>query len=118
MSFEKSITILFSADIQRSLDFYIEKLGFEQKWDWGNPADFGGVTKDNVEVFFSLHDKPPASIWMCIVVDNVDVYYDSIKSKGALILSPPEDKEWFMREMIVQDPDGHFIRFGHNTNCD
>jgi hypothetical protein len=29
------------------------------------------------------------------------------------IVSQPQDKEWYMREMLVQDPDGHIIRFGH-----
>src|SRR5215203_6380364 len=109
MQFEKSVTILFSTDIQRSLDFYIEKLGFEQKWDWGTPPDFGGVVKDQVELFFCLNDQGHPGTWMCIVVDDVDAYYDNIKNKGAKILSVPEDKEWFMREMLVQDPDGHII---------
>ena len=118
MVFEKSITILFSTDIQRSLNFYIEKLGFEQKWDWGSPPDFGGVTKDKVELFFSLNGQGHPGTWMCIIVDDVDAYYESIRSKGVTILSAPEDKEWFMREMIIQDPDGHIIRFGHNINCD
>ena len=47
-------------------------------------------------------------------VDNVDEYYEIIKARGAKILSPPGDKEWFMREMLVEDPDGHIIRFGNN----
>ena len=28
------------------------------------------------------------------------------------------DREWNMREMIVQDPDGHIIRFGQRIECE
>jgi len=48
----------------------------------------------------------------------VDAYYAAIKEKGDVILSVPEDKPWFMREMLLKDPDGHILRVGHNINCD
>ena len=41
-----------------------------------------------------------------------------IKDTGAKILSPPETKPWNIREMFVECPDGHIIRFGHNTESD
>ena len=43
---------------------------------------------------------------------------ESIKDKGAYIISAPESKEWYMREMLVQDPDGHIIRFGNRIECE
>ena len=53
-----------------------------------------------------------------MVVDNVDEYYESIKDKGAKVVAVPESKEWNMREMLVEDPDGHIIRFGHRIECE
>jgi uncharacterized glyoxalase superfamily protein PhnB len=53
-----------------------------------------------------------------VVVDNVDEYYESIKDKGAKIVALPESKEWNMREMLVEDLDGHIIRFGHRIECE
>jgi len=118
MKFEKSVTILYSTDIQRSLSYYIEKLGFSEKWEWDTPPTFGGVVKDDVEIFFCKNDQGNPGTWLCVVVDSVDEYYESIKQSGALILAPPESKEWNMREMLVQDPDGHIIRFGNRIECD
>jgi hypothetical protein len=46
-------------------------------------------------------------------MDNVNEYYEIIKARGAKILSPPGDKDWYMREMLVEDPDSHIIRFGN-----
>ncbi len=118
MKFKKSITILYSADIRRSIAYYTERLGFEQQWEWDDPPSFAGVEKDEVEVFFSKVTGAIPEIWFCIVVDNIDDYYNSMKDKGADIRSLPETKPWGMREMIIRDPDGHMIRIGHNTRCD
>ena len=118
MKFEKSITILYSADIVKSLDYYTEKLGFDQEWEWDSPPTFGGVSKDDVAIFFCEKGQGNPGTWLCIMVDNVDEYYERIKNKGAKIVALPQTKEWNMREMLVEDPDGHIIRFGHRTDCE
>ena len=118
MKFEKSNPILYSKDVKNSLKYYTEILGFDDSWEWGNPTDFGGIVKDDVEIFFCLDGQGSPGTWLAIIVDDVDAYYNIIKDKGARILSKPESKEWNMREMLVQDPDGHIIRFGHRIDCD
>ncbi|MBS1918533.1 MAG: hypothetical protein JST87_19875 [Bacteroidetes bacterium] len=55
---------------------------------------------------------------MSIMVDNVNEYYNHIKVRGAKILSLPESKPWNMREMLIEAPDGHIIRFGNRIDCD
>jgi uncharacterized glyoxalase superfamily protein PhnB len=114
MAFESVVPILYSADVVRSITYYIEQLAFDEKWTWDDPTTFGGVSKDGVRLFFCLQHQGNPGTWVAINVDDVDEYYEIIKARGAKILSPPQDKEWFMREMLVEDPDGHIIRFGHN----
>ena len=118
MKFEKSNPILFSRDIKKSLQYYTMVLGFEDSWEWGDPVDFGGVVKDDVEIFFCLNGQGNQGTWLAIIVEDVDVYYEMIKGRGANIIATPESHEWNMREMLVQDPDGHMIRFGHRIECD
>jgi predicted enzyme related to lactoylglutathione lyase len=114
MAFESIIPILYSEDVTRSLSYYMEQLAFDTKWEWDNdPTTFGGVSKDCVQIFFCLKAQGNPGTWLAVNVENVDEYYEAIKAKGAKIISPPENKEWFMREMLVEDPDGHIIRFGH-----
>ncbi len=118
MKFDKAIPILYSTDVSASIRYFTEQLKFENKWEWDTPATFGGVSRDEVEIFFCKNNQGNACTWLAVVVDNVDEYYDLIKSTGAIILSAPDSKEWNMREMLVECPDGHIIRFGHNTSCD
>lgn len=113
MKFEKSNPILYSSDVNRSIRYYTEILGFENSWVWGNPTDFGGIVKDDVEIFFCLNGQGSEGTWLAIILDNVDEYYETIKAKGANIISPPTSHEWNMREMLVKDPDGHILSLIH-----
>lgn len=115
---ESLIPILYSEDIRRSIKYYTEMLGFEGSWEWDEDPTFGGVNWGDVRLFFCKQGQGNPGTWFCINLENVDEYYDQIKDRGAKILSLPEDQPWFMREMLVQDPDGHVIRFGHGIECD
>ncbi len=74
---------------------------------------FGGT-----EVFFCKNDQGSPATWISLMVDDVDAYYEQIKYTGAKILHQPDTKPWSMREILVECPDGHIFRIGHNTNCD
>lgn len=116
MRFNTIIPILYSSNVTNSLDHYVDVLGFENKWDWGNPPTFGGLYKNGIELFFCENGQGSQGTWISIMVDDVDEYYETIKAKGATIVSPPESMDWGIREMLVKDPDGHMIRFGHSIS--
>jgi catechol 2,3-dioxygenase-like lactoylglutathione lyase family enzyme len=117
MKFESLVPILYSADIPRSIAYYTNVLEFEEHWAWDETPTFGGVQTGDVRIFFCKDNQGHPGTWICINLENVDAYYERIKVNGAKILSPPGAKEWFMREMLVEDPDGHIIRFGHGIEC-
>jgi len=112
----KAIPILYSSDVLRSLDYYTKVLGFENRWEWGLPPSFGGVSKDAIEIFFCKDGQGNPGTWLSVFVDNVDELYETIRSRGANIISKPQTMEWSVREMLVEDPDGHKIRFGQNAS--
>src|SRR5258708_40137619 len=99
MLFKTVVPILYSTDVSRSLTYYVDGLGFDRRWEWGNPPSFGGVIKDAVEIFFSEKDQGNAGTWISVVVDDIDGYYETIRTKGADIIAAPDTKEWGMREM-------------------
>jgi predicted N-acetyltransferase YhbS/catechol 2,3-dioxygenase-like lactoylglutathione lyase family enzyme len=115
MIFKHQVPILYSTDIPRSIAYYTGVLGFEHKWEWGSPPTFGGVSKDHVEIFFCKDGQGHPGTWMSIFIQNVDEYHETIREKGAKIINPPQTYEWGVRELLVEDPDGHRIRFGHSA---
>jgi len=116
MKFKQVVPILNSSNVVNSLAYYTEVLGFEHKWEWGFPPSFGGVSKDSVQIFFCENGQGNPGTWLSVFVDNVDEFYEQVKAKGAKIILAPETKEWNVREMLIEDPDGHKIRFGQSTS--
>jgi catechol 2,3-dioxygenase-like lactoylglutathione lyase family enzyme/GNAT superfamily N-acetyltransferase len=116
MIFKHAVPILYSSDVTRSLTYYTEILGFESKWEWDNPPTFGGVSKDSVEIFFCKYGQGSPGTWISVFMDDVDTFYEEVKARDAKIVAPPQDMEWGIREMLVEDPDGHMIRFGQGSS--
>jgi GNAT superfamily N-acetyltransferase/catechol 2,3-dioxygenase-like lactoylglutathione lyase family enzyme len=117
MKFMHVNPILYSSNLARSLSYYTEMLVFEKKWEWGEPPTFGGVLKDGVHIFFCEGGQGNPGTWLSIFISNVDEYFETIRARGARIVSEPETMSWGTREMLVEDPDGHMIRFGHGVGA-
>ena len=49
---------------------------------------------------------------MSIFVQDIDALYEDYKRRGTIIREPPTDFPWGVREMNVEDPDGHRLRVG------
>ena len=81
MKFLKAVPILYSKNVSKSIAYFIEKLKFENKWEWGSEASFGGVYRDDVEIFFCKDDQGHPGTWLSLMVENVDEYYESIKER-------------------------------------
>jgi catechol 2,3-dioxygenase-like lactoylglutathione lyase family enzyme len=113
--FECVIPILNVKNFAASMDYYVNKLRFSKKWDWGNPPTFGCVTRDKVDIFLCEGAQGQPGMWMSIFLDDVDALHEEYKSSGAIIRLPPTNMPWGTREMNVEDPDGHRLRMGSDS---
>ena len=113
--FESVIPILNVKNFSASLDYYVHKLGFIKKWDWGNPATFGCVTHGKVHIFLCQGAQGQPGTWMSIFTQNVDALYEEYQKSGALIRLAPTNMPWGTREMNVEDVDGHRLRIGSDS---
>jgi len=51
------------------------------------------------------------SYFAYLQVDNIDVFYESVRAAGAAISKPIRDEPWGMREFGLATVDGHRIMF-------
>lgn len=110
--------ILTCSDIAATIAFFEEKLGFEKRWDWGEPVDFACVASGKVEVFLCQDGQGVPGTWLMVFVPDVTAYHDQVAATGATIHSPLADYPWGCREFTVVLPDHHIIRFGGEIPCD
>jgi lactoylglutathione lyase len=115
---------LLVANVERSLAFYVDVLGFERGMTVPEQAPFvfASVTSGPVEIFFndaagavkeypSLAGKPlGATGTMFIEVEGVDALHDRIKPRVTIVM--PLVTQWYgTREFAIADPDGYVITF-------
>ncbi|MFC0433087.1 VOC family protein [Kutzneria buriramensis] len=112
------------ANVDASLRFYADVLGFRIGWRWSDPegrfldADEPGpsqtaqVGRDKVLIIFT--QKPgPHTTWLHLDVNSaaqVDELFREWTGRGAVIAEPPSLRAWGMYEMRVHDPDGNVLR--------
>jgi ankyrin repeat protein len=110
--FSEAIPILNVRSVPASIAYYVDKLGFRKEWDWGAPATFGCVSRDGVKLFLCQGGQGAPGTWVSIFVQDVDLLFDEYRRRGATIRQEPTNFPWGIREMNVEDPDGHRLRLG------
>jgi catechol 2,3-dioxygenase-like lactoylglutathione lyase family enzyme len=123
----KSMTPLLQVfDMQRSLAFYRDILGFEVMGDSGNGDDSSWIWLQLNGIDLMLNDQyepgrvpdaPPAERvrWhddtcLYFACPEVDAAYEELKDKVP-DLQPPKTAPYGMRQLKLKDPDGYGICF-------
>jgi len=116
--------ILNVSNLEESFAWF-EKLGWNKRWSYGDPPDFGAVGNGNCEIFLCLggqgcradHDGGGSWMgWFVASPADVDAAYALAVSQGLMATEPPTDYPWNMRECLVRHPDGHAFRIGAGTD--
>ena len=110
--FENAVPILNVRNVPASIAYYVEKLGFLKEWDWGTPPTFACVFRDNVRIFLCQGAQGAPGTWISVFVHDVDALHEDYKRRGANIRQAPANFPWGLREMNVEDLDGHCLRMG------
>ena len=113
--FECVVPILNVSNFANAMEYYTAKLGFQKKWDWGDPPGFGCVARGKVEIFLCEGGQGQPGMWMSIFIEDVDALHQEYKKSGAIVRLPPTNMPWGTREMNVEDLDGHRLRMGSDA---
>jgi predicted enzyme related to lactoylglutathione lyase len=113
--------VLLVADIERSVGYFRDQLGFRVQV-YGEPPNFATADRDEATILLALAHDPAQIVpnWQIvdktwdayIRVDDADAIYAEVQERGASIDYTIYDAPHGFREFGVQDPDGHDIAFG------
>ncbi len=102
--------VLFVADVNRALRFYVDMLGFEKSWHEGDGA--GGVCQINragCEIILCEHDtrRDKARLFVELTADGLAALRHQIVEH-----SIQSEKSWWGSDVIkIVDPDGNELLF-------
>ncbi|PHN08021.1 bleomycin resistance protein [Flavilitoribacter nigricans] len=118
--FSHAASVMPVADMERSLHFYRDQLGFELSFTWQEPVSYAIVRGgENVQIHLSLRDQPATGddrknsrVMIYVFVHDIDGLYQTYQERKVKIKTPIGDRDYKMRDFDVEDPDGHLICFG------
>ena len=109
--------VLAVRDVDDTAAYFRDALGFAVQWT--DATDWRLLSRGKVNVMIGhCPDAAPAaetgdhSYFGYLEVDDVDALHAELAERGAIIRTPPADKPWGLREMLVATPDGHRMVIG------
>ena len=125
MTFPASVPEIPAASVEKTVAYYVSKLGFT--FDWGDEqGGIAGISRGNCRLFItnqsfrdSYGNRGPILLWLNLNSKaEVDDLFTEWKSSQAKIVSEPEDKPWRLREFMASDLDGNLIRVFYDFRLD
>ena len=112
--FENVNPIFPVADLEESLKYYIEVLGFNVNWQ---VPGFASVGRDRCNLMLCEGEQGHPGTWVWIGVGDADAIYQEYLVKGAKVRHPPNNYPWAY-EVQILDPDGNVLRLGSDNKKD
>ena len=106
---------------ERSLAFYVDRLGFAVDWkhqfESGFPLFFQ-ITRAGQTLFLTEHagDCEPGGAVYFRVPDAAACHADFVR-RGLLTEATPAPTPWGTLEFLLRDPDGNRLRFGSDLTA-
>jgi catechol 2,3-dioxygenase-like lactoylglutathione lyase family enzyme len=108
-SFGSPVPVFRVKDVDASIAYYLNTLGFELRWLAGD--SFACVARDKCSIFLTSDNQSQPRMWVWLGVEDVRVLHGNYVASGAKIRNAPENFEWAL-EMQVEDLDGNVLRIG------
>lgn len=111
-----SATTFHVSDLDASLRYYTDVLGFSERFRFG---DYAGVQYGEIQLHLSgprsTNKKQVGQGGLYIFCDDVDGYYAAVTAKGAQVQAAPKNYDYGMRDFVIEDPDGNLISIGQEV---
>lgn len=118
----RTITPSFTAtDLQRSMAFYRDVLGFVIGEEWRENGELAGCEIRAGAVSFMLgqddfakgrdRQKGVGTRVRCHTAQDLDKLAAEIKARGGVLDQEPQDMPWGERTFMISDPDGFKLTF-------
>jgi predicted enzyme related to lactoylglutathione lyase len=119
-------TVLLVEDVQRALEYYRDRLGFDVSHYEKLPEHYGYASRESCHVHFACFHGvkprpnsevvPPDMFDIYFYVDDVDAFHAELVERGADVMQEPVDQGYGLRDLRVRDPHGYVLAFGKILN--
>jgi len=110
----------FATDIEATLAYYRERLGFECVGKWQDPPVYAIVHRDGQTIHFRRAEPPVPNpdklaeelLDAYVFIEDADALFREYAERGVEFARTVENMPWHSREFVVKDCDGRLLAFG------
>ena len=122
MRFKRLTPLLWTENLQETLTFYTEILGFvcgeyNEEWQWAT------LHQNEVELMIAkpnehtAYEKIGFTGSFYFEVDDVDLLWEQLRNQVEIVYEL-ETFDWGMKEFAIKDTNGYILQFGQNISDD
>lgn len=110
LNIQCQVPILPVRNMDESLAFYLDVLGFKVAWIWDDNG-YAAIQCGDIEFHLDVQESfTTYRAHSYLFVQNIDEIYTLYKSKALDIVQDIEQKPWGVREFTFRDVNGHMFR--------
>ena len=114
------VPLFFTTDIQATIAYYRDKLGFECLGTWLDPPVYAIVARDQQAIHFRCAPPPTPNpdkytdelLDAYLHIEDADGLYAEFAAKHVQFVRGLGNTPWNTREFVVKDCDGRLLAFG------
>ena len=102
--------VLYVADVNRAIRFYVDRLGFEKRWHEGDGAGtVCQVDRSDCEIILCQHAtrRDKARLFIELTADGLTAFRRELAERAV----PTRETWWGYDSIQVDDPDGNELLF-------
>ncbi|NND34441.1 MAG: hypothetical protein HKN76_17785 [Saprospiraceae bacterium] len=108
------VPFLPTANIQETIQFYQNQLGFDDLWIWDEPPTVIRLGRGPVKFLFNLDPEHPVlqkGFDIMVFMSGIEELYKAYQEQGLAFSEVLELKPWGIWEFSIRDNNGYFLRF-------
>ena len=110
------VPILPTENIDQTIDFYVQVLGFKNDWSWEENS-MVRLKRESVTLIFERNPsaaKKVRGLDFMVFLNGINAFYAEVQKSKLTLSDKLEDKPWGLREFSIQDNNGIFLRFAES----
>ncbi|MFO0905988.1 MAG: VOC family protein [Pirellulales bacterium] len=113
---ENTIPVLPVRELEASVAFYVDTLGFKLDWGGAEGDRICSVSRDGCSIMLSQTEQIGSPAWVWIGLED-DSLFHTYRSRGVRVVQEPRNYSWAY-EMKFADIDGNILWLGTEPKLD
>jgi uncharacterized glyoxalase superfamily protein PhnB len=124
-NYRAAVPVVATEDVAGTVDYFVQTLGFEQDWTWGDPPIYAGLKAGDVLLYINYDPETAVAIQQAelapeifLWVSEIESVYEQHLANGAEIVEELSARPWGALQYVVRDPNGYWLKIAEDVEVE